>query len=195
MVRLNRIYTKTGDDGSTGLGDGTRLPKSHLRIAAFGTADEVGAVLGLALAHGAGEPVAGMLRKAQNDLFDVGADLCVPGEGGDRLRITPAYTARLERWIDDLNAGLAPLSSFVLAGGKPLAAWMHLARTTCRRAERIVVELAALPEEMGRVNPEVVRYLTRLSDLLFVLARHANDRGAADVLWKPGETLAEEEPE
>jgi cob(I)alamin adenosyltransferase len=186
MVRLNRIYTKTGDDGTTGLGDGTRLPKHHLRIAAYGTADELAAVLGLALAHGAAEPLAGLLRAVQNDLFDVGADLCVPGAAGDKLRITPVYTKRLEGLIDGMNAGLKPLSSFVLAGGRPLAAWLHLARTVCRRAERLVTELAADPDEAGRVNPEVVRYLNRLSDLLFVAARTANDGGAADVLWQPG---------
>jgi len=186
MVRLNRIYTKTGDDGTTGLGDGTRLPKHHLRIAAYGTADELGSVLGLALAHGAPEPLAGMLRAVQNDLFDAGADLCVPGEAGEKLRITPAYTQRVEGWIDGLNESLKPLSSFILAGGTPAAAWLHLARTVCRRAERLVTELAALPEEAGRVNPEVVRYLNRLSDFLFVAARTANDGGRADVLWKPG---------
>ncbi len=186
MVRLNRIYTKTGDDGTTGLGDGTRLPKHHLRIAAYGTADELGAVLGLALAHGASEPLLGMLRAIQNDLFDVGADLCVPGEAGDKLRITPVYTRRLEGWIDGLNESLKPLSSFVLAGGTPLAAWLHLGRTVCRRAERLVTELTALPAEAGRVNPEVVRYLNRLSDLLFVAARTANGGGAGDVLWQPG---------
>jgi cob(I)alamin adenosyltransferase len=186
MVRLTRIYTKTGDDGTTGLGDGSRLPKHHLRIAAYGTADELGSVLGLALAHGAPEPLQGMLRAVQNDLFDVGADLCVPGEGGAKLRITPQYAERLEGWIDGLNASLKPLNSFILAGGTPLAAWLHLGRTVCRRAERLVTELAALPSEEGRVNPEVVRYLNRLSDFLFVAARTANDRGAADVLWKPG---------
>jgi len=193
MVRLNRIYTKTGDDGSTGLGDGTRLPKHHLRISSYGTVDEVASVLGLALVHGDDPKVSGMLRAAQNDLFDVGADLCVPGSAGAKLRLTPAYTARLERWIDELNEGLAPLTSFVLAGGTPLAAWLHLARTVCRRAERLVVELASLDDEKERVNPEVVKYLNRLSDLLFVLARHANDGGKADVLWKPGE--AQEDPQ
>ena len=195
MVRLTRIYTKTGDDGTTGLGDGSRLPKHHLRIAAYGTADELGSVLGLALAHGAEEPLQGMLRAVQNDLFDVGADLCVPGEAGEqseprnrdtKLRITPAYAKRLEGWIDGLNASLKPLNSFILPGGTPLAAWLHLGRTVCRRAERLVTELAAQPEEAGRVNPEVVRYLNRLSDFLFVAARTANDGGAADILWKPG---------
>ncbi len=189
MVRLNRIYTKTGDDGSTGLGDGTRLAKHHPRIAAYGTVDELSSLIGLVLAHGAEEPLAGILRKVQNDLFDVGADLCVPGEGGEKLRIQPVYTARLEGWIDELNENLAPLTSFVLAGGKPIAAWLHLARTTCRRAERHVSALRA--EEGGEsVNPEALRYLNRLSDLLFVLARVANDNGKGDVLWRPGETQA-----
>ena len=190
MVRLNRIYTKTGDDGSTGLGDGSRLPKHHLRIAAYGTVDEVGSLLGLVLAHGADEALATTLRKIQNDLFDVGADLSVPGEAGEKLRVTPAYTEQLEALIDSSNEDLAPLKSFVLAGGRPIAAWLHLARTVCRRAERLVSELASFPEEAGRVNPEVLRYLNRLSDLLFVQARAANDQGAADVLWKPGETQA-----
>ena len=188
MVRLNRIYTRTGDDGSTGLGDGSRLAKHHPRIAAYGTVDELTSLLGLVLAHGAEEPFAGILRSVQNDLFDVGADLCVPGEGGEKLRIQPVYTERLEGWIDELNKELAPLTSFVLAGGKPVAAWLHLARTTCRRAERLVSELRALEGEAKNVNPEVLRYLNRLSDLLFVLARAANDGGKADVLWKPGET-------
>jgi len=189
MVRLNRIYTRTGDDGSTGLGDGSRLPKHHLRIAAYGTVDELSSVIGLALAH-AGEPLpAAMqaeLRLIQNDLFDVGADLCVPGQAGERLRIRASYTARMEQWIDRYNAGLKPLDSFILPGGKPGAAWLHFARTVCRRGERLVTELAASPGESERVNPEVVRYLNRLSDLLFVLARAANDQGQLDVLWKPG---------
>lgn len=187
MVRLNRIYTKTGDDGTTALGDGTRLPKHHPRIAAYGTVDELSSVIGVALAQGG---VEGGMREAllavQNDLLDVGADLCVPGAAGDRLRITAAYTKRLETTLDRANEKLAPLSSFVLPGGKPAAAWLHLARTTCRRAERLVTELIELPGERERVNPEVVRYLNRLSDLLFVLARAANDDGACDVLWQPG---------
>jgi cob(I)alamin adenosyltransferase len=187
MVRLNRIYTKTGDDGTTGLGDGTRLPKHHLRIAAYGTVDETSSVLGLALVHGAQGELAERIRALQNDLFDVGADLCVPGAAGERLRITPSYTERLERWIDQANESLAPLDSFVLPGGRPIAAWLHLARTVSRRAERLVTELASEAAEQGRVNPEVVRYLNRLSDLLFVLARAANDEGRADVLWKPGQ--------
>ena len=191
MVRLNRIYTRTGDDGSTGLGDGSRLPKHHLRIAAYGTVDELSSVIGLALAH-AGDPLPDRmqseLRSIQNELFDVGADLCVPGEAGTRLRIVPAYTERLERLIDDYNANLKPLNSFILPGGKPGAAWLHLARTVCRRAERLVTELAATPDEAQRVNPQVVHYLNRLSDLFFVLARAVNDNGALDVLWKPGQT-------
>ena len=187
MVRLNRIYTKTGDDGTTALGDGTRTPKHHLRIAAYGTVDELSSVLGVALAQGAiGEPLRRTLIEIQNDLFDVGADLCVPGAAGDKLRITPGYTERLERALDAANEKLAPLSSFVLPGGHPAAAWLHLARTTCRRAERVVTELAASPEERERVNPEVVRYLNRLSDLLFVFARVPNDDGRLDVLGRPG---------
>ncbi|HVS19922.1 MAG TPA: cob(I)yrinic acid a,c-diamide adenosyltransferase [Planctomycetota bacterium] len=186
MVRLNRIYTRTGDDGTTSLGDGTRTPKHHLRVAAYGTVDELSAVFGLALAHGLAGPLQERLFAIQNDLFDVGADLCVPGAAGDKLRIGADYTARLERWLDEVNEGLAPLKTFVLPGGKPAAAWMHLARTVCRRAERLVTELCELPGERERVNPEIVRYLNRLSDLCFVLARALNDGGAADVLWVPG---------
>jgi cob(I)alamin adenosyltransferase len=186
MVRLSRIYTRTGDDGTTALGDGARVPKHHLRIAAYGTVDEASSAIGLALAHGAPEELVSRLRAVQNDLFDVGADLCVPGEGGAKLRLTASYVTRLEGWIDELNARLAPLSSFVLPGGRPAAAWLHVARTVTRRAERLVTELAALPEEAGRVNPEVVRYLNRASDLLFVMARVANDDGRLDVLWEPG---------
>jgi cob(I)alamin adenosyltransferase len=186
MVRLNRIYTRTGDDGTTGLGDGSRLPKHHLRVAAYGTVDELSSVLGLARAQGLKEPLEGWILAIQNDLFDVGADLCVPGAGGDKLRIGADYTARLERWLDQANERLAPLSTFVLPGGHAAAAWMHLARTVCRRAERLVTELAALPGERERLNAEIVKYLNRLSDLCFVLARVANDDGAADVLWEPG---------
>jgi cob(I)alamin adenosyltransferase len=187
MVRLNRIYTKTGDGGDTSLGDGSRLPKHHVRIAAYGTVDELSSVIGLVLANGVDERFQGWLRSIQNDLFDVGADLCVPGEAGDKLRITPNYALRLEKILDGVNASIAPLKSFVLPGGKPAAAWLHLARTTCRRAERLATELAAREDERGRVNPEVIVYLNRLSDLLFVLARAANDDGALDVLWQPGQ--------
>ena len=186
MVRLNRIYTKTGDDGTTGLGDGQRVPKHHLRIAAYGTVDELSSLLGVALSQGVGEGPRALLLAVQNDLFDVGADLCLPGEADDRLRVDASYTARLERALDAANEKLPELKSFILPGGMPAAAWLHLARTVCRRAERCVTELASASGEQGRVNPEVVRYLNRLSDLLFVLARAANDDGALDVLWKPG---------
>jgi len=182
MVHLSRIYTRTGDDGSTGLGDGSRRKKHDLRIEAYGTVDETSSCLGVALTQGLPEGLADLVRTLQNDLFDVGADLCVPGEAGERLRIQPTYTERLERAIDTHNAGLEPLNSFILPGGKPGAAWLHLARTVCRRAERLVSHLMEVDGEA--VNPEVLRYLNRLSDLLFVLARVANS--GIDVLWKPG---------
>lgn len=190
MVRLDRIYTKAGDEGLTSLGDGERVPKHHLRVAAYGTVDELSSFLGLAIAQGLPEPHRSTLIEIQNDLFDVGADLCVPGEAGARLRITPLYTTKLEECIDRENAKLAPLKSFILPGGQPPAAWMHVARNVCRRAERLVTELAALPEEAARVNPEVVKYLNRLSDLLFVLGRILNDEGRGDVLWQPGKRLS-----
>lgn len=185
MVHLSRIYTRTGDDGGTHLGDGSSLPKNHPRVASYGSVDELSSVLGMALVEGIAEPHASWLRLVQNDLFDVGSDLCVPGEAGDRLRITAAYTLRIEGWIDAANEHLEPLNSFVLPGGNRAAAWLHLARTTCRRAERHIVELF-IHEEEGRVNHEVLKYVNRLSDLLFVLARAANDGGKADVLWQPG---------
>ena len=184
MVRLSRIYTKTGDDGSTGLGDGSRLPKHHVRIQAYGTLDELNATLGLALADGCDQRSSDWLRTIQNDLFDAGSDLCVPGEGGDKLRIPDAYTTRLESWIDEVNADLEPLDSFILPGGTRLAAGLHVARTVCRRAERGVTELASLDSD--NVNPVLIRYLNRLSDLLFVMARSANDGGKADIPWVPG---------
>jgi len=195
MVRLDRIYTKTGDDGTTGLGDGTRVAKHHPRVAAYGTVDELSSVIGLALAHELAEPLRGHLLRIQNELFDLGADLCVPcsaadekGKGAkrERLRLTAEYTKRLEGLIDQENAALAPLTSFILPGGTPPAAWMHLARNVCRRAERHVTELLAIPDEGRRVNLEVLRYLNRLSDLLFVLARVLNHGGRGDVIWKPG---------
>jgi cob(I)alamin adenosyltransferase len=191
MVRLDRIYTKAGDDGSTGLGDGTRVAKHHPRVAAYGTVDELSSVLGLAIAHGLAEPLREDLARIQNELFDVGADLCVPGAPGkpekrERLRLTAEYTKRLEDWIDRENTALAPLTSFILPGGTPAAAWMHLARNVCRRAERHVTELMEMPGEKERVNAEVLRYLNRLSDLLFVLARVQNHNGRGDVQWKPG---------
>jgi cob(I)alamin adenosyltransferase len=188
MVYLSRIYTKAGDGGETGLGDGTRVPKDHPRVEAYGQVDELNAVLGLVAAHCPDAPERDLLRAVQNDLFDVGADLCVPppagGEpAGGGLRVTAAQAERLEKAIDRLNEGLQPLKSFVLPGGTQAAAWLHLARTVCRRAERAVVTLA----RTDPVNPQVVVYLNRLSDFLFVLARTANDGGTGDVLWVPGQ--------
>jgi len=188
MVYLSRIYTKTGDAGDTGLGDGSRVPKDHPRVAAYGSVDELNAVLGLLVAHQPNGPETGLLRSIQNDLFDVGADLCVPPsageEPGQRLRLQPAQAERLEAAIDRLNEALQPLASFVLPGGSPTAAWCHLARTVCRRAERDVVTLM----RGETVNPQVVIYLNRLSDLLFVLARVCNNQGRDDVLWVPGQS-------
>lgn len=184
MVKLNRIYTRTGDDGTTGLADGSRRPKSAVRVAAYGTVDEANAVLGLARLATAGQTDA-MLARIQNDLFDVGADLATPGEdfsdGARALRATAAQVARLEAEIDEMNAELAPLTSFVLPGGSPAAAWLHLARTVVRRAERLAVEAAAAEP----VNPAALAYLNRLSDHLFVLARVQN-AACGDVLWVPG---------
>jgi cob(I)alamin adenosyltransferase len=188
MVYLSRIYTKTGDHGETSLGDGTRVPKDHLRVAAYGSVDELNATLGLLLAHHPGLAEADLLRTIQNDLFDVGADLCVPAPAdeapGARLRVQPEQAGRLESAIDRLNESLAPLTSFVLPGGTAAAAWCHLARTICRRAERDIIALT----HTGPVNPHVIIYLNRLSDLLFVLARIYNDNGRADVLWQPGQS-------
>ncbi|MCI0683667.1 MAG: cob(I)yrinic acid a,c-diamide adenosyltransferase [Gemmataceae bacterium] len=188
MVYLSRIYTKTGDQGDTGLGDGRRVPKDHPRVAAYGSVDELNAVLGLALVSIAHEEHRRLLQSIQNDLFDVGADLCMPpapDENPDKaLRVRPEQATRLEQAIDQLNAALAPLRSFVLPGGSPSAAWCHLARTVCRRAERDVVTLA----RTETVNPQVIVYLNRLSDLLFVLARVCNDHGGRDILWVPGKT-------
>ena len=190
MVRLTRIYTRTGDDGSTALGDGTRLSKHHPRIEAYGTVDETSSAIGVVTAHGIEEPYRGWLRAIQNDLFDLGSDLCVPGSAP---RITAGYVTRLEGHIDHVNEELEPLASFVLPGGEPAAAWLHVARTVCRRAERVTIALSELEGEA--VNPEVVRYLNRLSDLLFVLARVSNDAGRADVLWEPGAGRAENNEE
>ncbi len=191
MVELNRIYTRGGDGGETSLGSGARVAKHDLRVAAYGTVDETNAVIGLARLHTGGDAdTDAMLSRIQNDLFDLGADLCTP-EGDARaarkaegaLRIVPAQVERLEREIDTLNDGLEPLKSFILPGGTPAAAHLHMARTVARRAERLMTELA------GRetVNPDALRYINRLSDHLFVLGRHLNDRGRADILWKPGE--------
>jgi cob(I)alamin adenosyltransferase len=190
MVVLNRIYTRTGDDGSTALGSGERRPKYDLRVAAYGTVDEVNAVIGVARLHAAGNPeLDAVLARIQNDLFDVGADLCLPdkgkGPGGARLDVTDAQVEWLERQIDRLNGELAPLRSFILPGGSAAAAYLHLARTVCRRAERLLVELKDRPGES--VTAAAIKYVNRLSDLCFVAARFANDRGAADVLWVPGQ--------
>jgi len=182
MVKLTKIYTRGGDTGQTSLVDGTRLPKHALRIEAYGTVDEASSAIGLARLHTSGEADA-MLARIQNDLFDLGADLATPGtdmEGA--LRIQPAQVERLEREIDALNAELAPLNSFILPGGSPASACLHLARTVTRRAERLTVAAA----EQEPINPVAIQYLNRLSDHLFVLARHLNDRGRADVLWVPG---------
>lgn len=190
MVTLSRIYTRTGDAGETALGDGRRVAKDHPRVAAYGGVDELNAAIGLLLACGGPPAEAELLRAIQNDLFDVGADLCVPAAAdeapGARLRVQPQQAARLEQAIDRLNANLRPLNSFVLPGGTPAAAWCHLARTVCRRAERDVITLS----HQEPVNAQVIVYLNRLSDLLFVLARVYNDNGQADVLWQPGKTQA-----
>jgi cob(I)alamin adenosyltransferase len=191
MVYLSRIYTKTGDKGETALGDGSRVPKDHPRVTAYGSVDELNAVLGLLLSQEPAPAEAELLRSIQNDLFDVGADLCMPQKAdeasGQHLRVTSRQAERLEHAIDRLNAQLTPLSSFVLPGGKPAAAWCHLARTVCRRAERDVVMLA----QAEAVNPAVVVYLNRLSDLLFVLARAYNSDGKDDILWVPGKSMQE----
>jgi len=190
MVRLTRIYTKTGDKGTTALGDGRRVSKDAPRIEAFGSVDELNAVLGLAILSLADDAAADLLRTIQNDLFDLGADLCVPERpksgrakrARPPLRITEDHVRPLEQAIDRFNAALDPLTSFVLPGGTAASAWLHLARTVCRRAERRVVALG----RKETLNPQSVVYLNRLSDLLFVMARRANEGGRADVLWVPG---------
>jgi cob(I)alamin adenosyltransferase len=188
MVVLNRIYTRTGDDGTTALGSGERRPKYDLRVAAYGTVDETNAVIGVVRLHlQDGRELDTMLGLIQNDLFDLGADLAVPQREGkaERLRVASSQVERLERDIDSLNANLAPLTSFVLPGGTPAAAYLHLARTVCRRAERIMVELAARPDEP--VSDAAIQYINRLSDFLFVASRSANNNGTGDVLWVPGQ--------
>lgn len=201
MVFLNRIYTKGGDKGETSLGDGARVPKTAARIIAYGGTDELNAVLGVAVVADADEETARVLKMVQNDLFDAGADLCVPltepqtNDGTDKtraeesrqsqpLRMTPAHVEGLERVIDAVNERLQPLESFVLPGGSPAAAYLHHARTVCRRVEIDVWKLA----EKEPVNPQLLIYLNRLSDLLFVLARAANDDGKTDILWVPGQS-------
>jgi cob(I)alamin adenosyltransferase len=201
MVRLNRIYTRTGDSGRTGLGDGSRRLKCDPRVAAFGDVDETNSAIGVArVAAGVGgEPklaaTEATLARAQNDLFDLGADLCMPGPAKDGkrppLRIAPSQVKALEEAIDVLNQDLEPLRSFVLPGGSPAAAALHLARATCRRAERSIVALAAIEGE--EVGETAIAYINRLSDYLFVAARAANDSGRADVLWKPGANQSETE--
>ncbi|MGH6738528.1 MAG: cob(I)yrinic acid a,c-diamide adenosyltransferase [Bradyrhizobium sp.] len=188
MVVLNRIYTRTGDDGTTALGSGARRKKYDLRVAAYGTLDEVNAAVGLVRLHTAGNAALDpALARIQNDLFDVEADLCLSekGPGGARLTVTDAQVDWIEAEIDRLNEQLSPLRSFVLPGGNPAAATMHLARTICRRAERIMVELRDRPGET--VTEASLKYVNRLSDFLFVAGRHANDKGALDVLWVPGQ--------
>ncbi len=181
MVRLTRIYTRGGDQGETSLGDGSRTPKDDLRVEAFGTVDEANAAIGLARLHTQG-PADAMLGRIQNDLFDLGADLCNPKPKRGALQIVQAQIDRLEHEIDAMNAELKPLDSFILPGGTASAAYLHLARTTVRRAERLAVRLA----RDQAVNPLAIVYLNRLSDHLFVLGRHVNDKGARDVLWIPG---------
>ncbi len=187
MVVLNRIYTRTGDSGETALGNGARVPKHDLRVEAYGTVDETNAATGLARLHAQGA-LDGQLEMIQNDLFDLGADLCRPEMERDAeadhppLRMSDSQVARLETEIDAMNASLEPLRSFVLPGGSALAAHLHLCRTVARRAERLAVALAA----QEAVNPAAVRYLNRLSDWFFVAARMANDEGRSDVLWQPG---------
>lgn len=191
MVVLTKIYTRTGDQGTTALGDGTRLPKFDLRIAAYGTVDETNASIGVAR-HALGpehQDVADMLQRIQNDLFDLGADLCVPDRGEplpyEPLRMTEAQVVWLETEIDRLNAKLKPLTSFVLPGGTAAAAALHMSRTVCRRAERHMVELAARADEP--VSAAALKYMNRLSDLLFVASRTVNGNGSCDILWRPGQ--------
>ena len=192
MVVLSKIYTRTGDDGTTALGTGERCPKFALRISAYGTVDEANAQIGMVrvLLAGADPVLDKRLALIQNDLFDLGADLCVPDRGQkpgyEPLRITQPQVDRLEAEIDDMNAQLKPLRSFVLPGGTPAAAALHVARTVSRRAERLIVELAALPDEP--VSEAAIKYINRLSDYLFVASRHVNGGGEGDVLWVPGKS-------
>lgn len=195
MVYLDRIYTKSGDRGETSLGDGTRVPKTHPRLAAYGTVDEVNSAIGVAVACGScTDAVAQQLRAIQNDLFDLGADLCVPITPEPLeyvpLRIQPAQVTQLEIWIDSYTSQLTPLNSFILPGGTPAAAFLHLARTICRRAE-IAVQMLA---ERETINEQSLIYLNRLSDLLFVLARYCNHQGTEDILWAPGQSQSTESP-
>ena len=183
MIRIDRVVTRGGDRGETSLGNGARVRKDAARVEAYGTVDEANAAIGVLRLHTAGDVAVDLiLAQAQNDLFDIGADLCVPGEQGDRLRVTTALATRYESAVAAFNAALPPLTSFVLPGGSPAAAHAHVARTLVRRAERRVVTLAAVDP----INPELVRALNRLSDLLFVVGRRLNENGARDALWQPG---------
>lgn len=190
MVKLNKIYTKTGDDGTTGLGNGERRWKHDLRVEAYGTVDEANSAIGMARVHTVEShpAVDAMLARIQNDLFDLGADLATPDTGKELgyepLRIIASQVGKIERDIDALNGPIPPLNSFILPGGSPPAAALHLARTIARRAERLMVELAAKPGE--KVSPTAIEYINRVSDFLFVAARALNDNGANDVLWVPG---------
>jgi cob(I)alamin adenosyltransferase len=189
MVKLNKIYTRTGDDGTTGLASGDRRLKFDLRVEAYGTVDETNSAIGIARLHTTEAPlVDAMLSRIQNDLFDLGADLATPDIGEDLgyepLRIVAAQVTRIETEIDELNAELDPLKSFILPGGSAASANLHLARTISRRAERIMVELARQPDE--KVSRQALEYINRISDFLFVAARYLNDRGTSDVLWVPG---------
>lgn len=190
MVVLNKIYTRGGDDGTTALGTGDRVKKYDLRVEAYGTTDETNAVVGLARLHTrqADPDLDAMLARIQNDLLDLGADLCFPAETEDErgnLRISADQVRRLEAEIDQMNGELQPLRSFVLPGGSPAASFLHLARTVCRRAERLIVELASKPDEA--VGEEAIQYINRLSDFFFVAARYANNKGDDDVLWVQGQ--------
>ncbi|XOK13714.1 cob(I)yrinic acid a,c-diamide adenosyltransferase [Agrobacterium tumefaciens] len=189
MVKLNKIYTRTGDRGTTALVSGPRRLKHDLRVEAYGTVDETNSAIGVARLHTGGlERLNAMLFRIQNDLFDLGADLATPDSGEplsyEPLRIVESQVTRLENEIDELNAALEPLTSFVLPGGSAAAANLHLARTVCRRAERLMVELSVSENEI--VSPAALKYANRLSDFLFVAARFANDAGKADILWVPG---------
>ena len=190
MVVLSKIYTRTGDDGTTALGSGRRVAKYDLRVECYGTLDETNAAIGLARVHTGSSDAAldAMLARIQNDLFDLGAELCYPDESKDargRLSVSDAQVERLEGEIDALNRELQPLPSFVLPGGTPAASFLHLARTVSRRGERLMVALASRPNEP--VGAAALRYINRLSDFLFVAARYANDKGKSDVLWVPGQ--------
>ncbi len=189
MVVLNKIYTRTGDDGTTGLATGERVEKWNLRVESYGAVDETNSAIGVARLHAAGDSdLDAMLGRIQNDLFDLGADLATPERdkplGWTPLRIVEAQVTRLESEIDQINAAIPPLNSFILPGGSALSAYLHVARTVSRRAERLVAQLAATPDE--KVSAPALAYANRLSDFLFVAARRANDNGASDVLWVPG---------